>query len=67
MEKDHPESNAEFPFAIIQKGRVVALVKLERDARFIAKSQGRISSLEMNNSSLTLQRLGRIARDGKSS
>jgi hypothetical protein len=65
MIKNHPEATAEYPFAIVQKGRVVALVKRERDARFIAKSEGRIHDLETDCSSLTLQKYGKNITERK--
>jgi hypothetical protein len=67
MVKNHPESNAEFPFAIVQKGQVVALVKKERDARFIAQSEGHIHNLETDCSSLTLQKYGKNITERKTS
>ena len=60
MVNDHPEATAEYPFAIVQKGQVVALVKKERDARFIAQAEGRIHDLEMDYSSLRAQNYGRM-------
>lgn len=60
MVKDHAETTAEYPFAIVQKGQVVALVKKERDARSIAQSDGRIHDLEMDYSSLRAQNYGRM-------
>ena len=60
MIKNHPEATEAYPFAIVQKERVVALVKQERDARFIAQSEGRIYDLEMDYSSLRAQNYGRM-------
>jgi hypothetical protein len=50
---------------IVQKGQVVALVKKERDARFIAKSEGRIHDLETDCSSLMLQKYGKNITERK--
>ena len=60
MVKNHPEATAEYPFAIVQKGRVVALVKKERDAREIAQLAGRMHDMEMDYSSLRAQNYGRM-------
>jgi hypothetical protein len=65
--KNHPEATEAYPFAIVQKGQVVALVKKERDARTIAQSEGRIHDLEMDSSSLTLQKYGKIITERKTS
>ncbi len=65
MVKDHPEATVEYPFAIVQKGQVVALVKKERDARFIAQADGRIHDLETDCSSLTLQNYGKLITERK--
>ena len=60
MVKNHPEATEAYPFAIVQKGQVVALVKKERDAREIAQSAGRMHDLEMDYSSLRAQNYGRM-------
>jgi hypothetical protein len=65
MVKNHPEATEAYPFAIVQKGQVVALVKKERDARFIAQSEGRIHDLETDCSSLTLQKYGKNITERK--
>lgn len=67
MVKDHTEATAEYPFAIVQKGRVVALVKKERDARVIAQSEGRMHDLEMDCSSLRAQNYGRMLQGRRAS
>jgi hypothetical protein len=65
MVKNHPAATAQYPFVIVQKGTVVALVEKERDARFIAQSEGRIHDLEMDCSSLTLQKYGKLITERK--
>ena len=37
--KGHPEASAEYPFAIVQKGRVVALVKGRFSASRVSDSK----------------------------
>jgi hypothetical protein len=39
MVKEHPEANTEYPFAIVQKGRVVALVKGKFTASRVSDSK----------------------------